>query len=382
MSIPKKYSDYLNDEIVTGEKNTLDELAQKLGLKLAESEKTKIFDSAKKLVDVFNGDLSDFKMTIDDATYEDIDCLGEFNIAKHVVIASSEIKAKVLTSTNTLDKKMKIITNGDFKRNLFDIVLQKSLENKTREILVGFMEYVKQKQDEFNLFSQEIASNISNLKRENEVVTENTRTLGKKAITLTLSSTFFKSILPHIDVSGTDHQEKLIALDRRLRTMYEILYVAQKNVIDIDNQVDMFNELQNIVDEYKVSAMRIVSMEIKNRIVLQDIKEMYESLNNVRETINKMISDNTKITEGLVQDIHNLSKYSILDYEVITNAVESATDIKDTQAQRKVDIHKQIVQDNREYLDKVNKMVKNSERWNERQNAKSMLDAVAPKMRT
>lgn len=150
--------------------------------------------------------------------------------------------------------------------------------------------------------------------------------------------------------------------------------MTQKNMIDIDNQMAMYDELQNVIDEYKVSAMRIISMEIKNRVVLQDIKAMYESLNTVRQTINGLISENTIITKKLVGDIYALSKNSILDKEVMACAVENATEIKDSKDQRTIEIHKQVQQDNKEYLGKINQMVKNTERWNERQNTKNMLE--------
>jgi len=375
MSKTIKLSEYVTTETVVSQVDTIETLSQQLGIKLSENDRTKILESAKKFVDVFNNELTDFKETIDDATYEDIDYLGEFNASKQVVLASSEIKAKVIKSTTNLDKKMDSISKNEFNRNVFDIVMQKTKEEKQREILVGFMEYMKHKQDEFNLFSQEIAINISNLKKEKEVVRENARALSKKAIMLTVTSVFFKSVLPHIDnLQDEDYQAKLIALDRRLRTMFEILYVTQKNIIDIDNQTDMYNEFQNVIDEYKVSAMRIISMEIKNRVVLQDIKAMYESLNSVRKTVNYLIAENTKITKQLVGDIHVLSKDSILDKEVITSSVESVTQIKEGSDQRSVDIYKQIQQDNQEYLSKISTMVKNGERWNERQNAKNMLD--------
>jgi hypothetical protein len=375
MSKTIKLSEYVTTEVVASQADTIETLSQQMGIKLSEIDRTKILESAKKFVDVFNNDLSDFKETINEATYEDIDYLGEFNASKQVVLASSEIRAKVIMSTTGLDKKMDSISKNEFNRNVFDIVMQKTKEEKQREILVGFIEYMKHKQDEFNRFSQEIAINISNLKKEKEVVRDNARALAKKSIMLTVTSVFFKSVLPHIDsLQDEDYQAKLIALDRRLRTMFEILYVTQKNIIDIDNQVEMYNELQNVIDEYKVSAMRIISMEIKNRVVLQDIKSMYESLNTVRNTVNHLILENTKITKQLVGDIHALSKDSILDKEVITSSVDSATQIKEGSSQRSVDIYKQIQQDNKEYLLKISTMVKNGERWNERQNAKNMLD--------
>ena len=374
MNYSQKLSERVNTEVVSAEADTIDTMAQQLGVKLMVSEKTKMMESGKKFVDVFTNDLIDFKLTIDDATYEDIDYLGEFNGSKQVVLASSDIKDKVITSTNAFDKKMQIITNNEIRRNLFEIVMQKSKEAKGREILVGFMDYIKHKQDEFALFSQEIAINISNLKNEKEMVGENARVLAKKAITLTLTSTFFKSVLPEINLKNEDYQAKLVALDRRLRTMYEILYVTKKSIIDIENQMDMFNELQNVLDEYKVSAMRIVSIEIKNRVVLQDIKEMYTSLKHVRETINSLTVENSKITTQLVEDIHTLSKDSILDKNVMTNAVESATQLKETKDQRSAETHKQIQKDNKEYLDKINQMVSNEQKYNERHNSKKMLE--------
>jgi hypothetical protein len=375
MSKTVKLSEYVTAEFLISEVDTIEKLSQQLGIKLSENERTKILESSKKFVDVFNNELSDFKETIDDATYEDIDYLGEFNSSKQVVLASSEIKAKVIMSTTSLDKKMDSISKNEFNRNVFDIVMQKTKEEKQREILVGFMDYMKHKQDEFNLFSQEITINISNLKKEKEVVRDNARSLSKKAIMLTVTSIFFKSVLPHIDnLQDEDYQSKLIALDRRLRTMFEILYVTQKNIIDIDNQTEMYNELQNVIDEYKVSAMRIISMEIKNRVILQDIKAMYESLNSVRKTVNNLISENTKLTKQLVGDIHVLSKDSILDKAVITSSVENATQIKDGSNQRSVDTYKQIQQDNQEFIAKISTMIKNDERWNEKQNTKNMLD--------
>lgn len=374
MNHSQKLSERVNTEVVSAEADTIDTMAQQLGVKLKESEKIKIMESGKKFVDVFTNDLIDFKLTIDDATYADINYLEEFKNAEQIIMVSSEIKGKVLTSTNAFDKKMQIITNNEIRRNLFEIVMQKSKEAKDREVLVGFMDYIKHKQDEFALFSQEIATNISNLKNEKEMVGENARVLAKKAITLTLTSTFFKSVLPEIDLKNEDYQAKLVALDRRLRTMYEILYVTKKSIIDIENQMDMFNELQNILDEYKVSAMRIVSIEIKNRVVLQDIKEMYTSLKHVRETINSLIVENSKITTQLVEDIHTLSKDSILDKNVMTNAVESATQLKETKDQRSAETHKQIQKDNKEYLDKINQMVSNEQKYNERHNSKKMLE--------
>jgi hypothetical protein len=374
MTYLNKLSELVNDEVVAFVADNVDTMAQQLGIKLIENEKIKMIEGARKFVNVFNNDLADFKETIDDATYEDIDYLGEFNSSKQVLLASSDIKVRVVTSTMTLDKKMQAISNNQFSRNLLDLLMQKSKDTKQREVLVDFMDFMKQKQEEFRHFSQEVANNVSNLKTEKKIVLENSRALSKKVITLSMTARFFKSVLPQIDLQSDDYQSKLVALDRRIRTIYEVLYMTQKNMIDIDNQMAMYDELQNIIDEYKVSAMRIISMEIKNRIVLQDIKAMHESLNSVRQTINSLISENTKITKQLVSDIHTLGKNSILDKEVMTYAVENSTEVKDTKNQRTFEIHKQVQQDNKEYLDKINAMVKNTERWNERHNVKLMLD--------
>jgi hypothetical protein len=374
MTHAKILSEFVSDEVVAYELDNIYTLAQQLGITLIDNEKNNMIEGARKLVDVFNNDLADFKETIDDATYEDIDYLGEFNSSKQVLLSSSDIKVRVIASTMSLDKKMQSISNNQFNRNILELIMQKSKDTKQREILVGFMDFIKQKQEEFSHFSQEVAINISNLKAEKKMVLENSRALSKKVITLSITATFFKSVLPQVDLKSDDYQSKLVALDRRLRTIYEVLYMTQKNMIDIDNQMDMYDELQNVIDEYKVSAMRIISMEIKNRIVLQDIKAMYESLNAVRQTINSLISENTNITKKLVGDIHAMSKNSILDKEVMACAVENVTEIKDGKDQRTIEIHKQVQQDNKEYLGKINNMVTNTERWNERQNIKNMLD--------
>jgi hypothetical protein len=368
-----KLSSYVDDDVMASEENTVESIAKQLGLRLNEAERSKILESAKKFVDLFHNDLSEFKETIDDATYNDIDYLSEFNASKQVILSSSEIKSKVITATTALDSKMQMIAANEYRRNLFDIIIQKSKDEKQREILVGFIDYVKHKQDEFQIFSQEVTLNIENLRREKETVQQNARLLSKKAIMLSVTSIFFKRVLTKIDLDE-DYQSKLIAIDRRLRTMYEILYMTQKNVIDIENQIDMYNELQNVIDEYKVSAMRIISMEIKNRVVLQDIKSMHSSLAQVRTTLNHLVADNAKVTDQLVKDIHALSKESILDKEVVSSSVESATQIRESSQHRALDTHRQIQQDNQKFLSKINQIVLNNERWNTRQNAKSMLD--------
>lgn len=368
-----KLSHHIESEIVVSEQNSMDGLAKQLGVVLTDAERLKIIENARKFVDVFNSDLSDFKETIDDATYHDIDYLSEFNASKQVMLSSSDIKSKVIHTTGTLDRHMELIGKNDYRRNLFDLILQKSKEDKEREILVEFIDYVKHKQDEFAVFSQEITLSIDNLKREKSTVEHNTKSLSKKAIMLSVTSSFFKSVLPKIE-ADQDYQLKLSSIDRRLRSMYEILYMTQKNIIDIDNQIGMFLELQNVIDEYKISAMRILSMEVKNRIVLQDIKAMYESLHSVRENINRLIHENTKFSENLVKEIHTLSKESILDREVVDASMESASRIQDTEDQRQNDIHRQIQQDNRDYLEKISKTVVSNERRTERRNAKVMLE--------
>lgn len=373
MKSTHKLSELVETEVIASEVDTIEDIATKLGIRLSESESTKIVESAKKFVDVFHNDLSDFKETIDDATYHDIDYLSEFNASKEVMLSSSDIKSKVLVTTGALDRQMETIGKNEYRRNLFDLILQKSKEDKEREVLVGFIDYVKHKQDEFATFSQEITVNVDNLKREKSTVEHNAKSLSKKAIMLSVTSSFFKSVLPKIETDH-DYQLKLSSIDRRLRTMYEILYMTQKSVIDIDNQIGMFLELQNVIDEYKISAMRILSMEVKNRIVLQDIKTMYESLNSVRDNINRLIQENTKFSENLVKEIHTLSKESILDRDVVDGSMESATRIQETHDQRQNDIHRQIQQDNREYLEKISKTVLSNERRAERRNAKVMLE--------
>jgi len=370
-----KYSTMISDTVIKENTTYLQDRSEVLGIELSENEKAKIKERAKKIVDIFTKDLSEFKQIIDEATFEDINLLEEFNSSKVVVLASSDIKNKVVLEVGEFDSRTKKIQNGEFSRNLLDMVMQKSSQEKEREILANFMEYLKRKKEEFERSSQDISLNIANLKSQKDTVLINTRNLTKKVIVLELSGLFFKSVLPSLIENDTnDFNGKLTALDRRLRSIYEMLLISKKNIIDINNQIDMYNELQNVLDEYKVSAIKILHSEMQNRIVLQDLKTMYESLSNVRQTVNHLLVDNTKLTEKLVDEIHNLSKDSIFDKDVVEDAIHSSQTIRDEKFQRDIEIKKSIEEDNKSFLKKIGEMNQKEKAWNQKNNAKYILD--------
>ena len=369
------YSTMVSNVVVEGNISYIEELSNELGITLGEQELNKIKEKAIKLVNLFNKDLNYFKQTINEATFDDINLLEEFNSSKQVVLASSDIKHKVGMQTKDFDMKMKKIQNSEFSRNIWDILTAKSSDDKEREVLAKFMDDLKAKRDEFERSSQEITINIQNLQSEKQTLNKNVRDLAKKTIVLNLTSLFFKSILPDItEDEESQFANKLTALDRRLRSIYEILLISKKNVIDINNQIDMYNEVQNVLDEYKVSAIKIISSEVKNRIVLQDIKTMYESLDKVRTTVNTLVSDNTKLTEQLVQDVHKLSKDSIFDKDVIEDAINSSQIIRDEKFQRDSQISQTIENDNKGYLRKIFDMNQKESAWNQKKVSKHMLD--------
>lgn len=376
MSLEKtKYSTMISDTVIKENTTYLQDRSEVLGIELSENEKEKIKERAKKIVDIFTKDLSEFKQIIDEATFEDINLLEEFNSSKVVVLASSDIKNKVVLEVGEFDSRTKKIQNGEFSRNLLDMVMQKSSQEKEREILANFMEYLKRKKEEFERSSQDISLNIANLKSQKDTVLFNTRNLTKKVIVLELSGLFFKSVLPSLIENDTnDFNGKLTALDRRLRSIYEMLLISKKNIIDINNQIDMYNELQNVLDEYKVSAIKILHSEMQNRIVLQDLKTMYESLSNVRQTVNHLLVDNTKLIEKLVGEIHNLSKDSIFDKDVVEDAIHSSQTIRDEKFQRDIEIKKSIEEDNKSFLKKIEQMNQKEKAWNQKNNAKYILD--------
>jgi len=370
-----KYSTMISDTVIKENTTYLQDRSEVLGIELSENEKAKIKERAKKIVDIFTKDLSEFKQIIDEATFEDINLLEEFNSSKVVVLASSDIKNKVVLEVGEFDSRTKKIQNEEFSRNLLDMVMQKSSQEKEREILANFMEYLKRKKEEFERSSQDISLNIANLKSQKDTVLINTRNLTKKVIVLELSGLFFKSVLPSLIENDTnDFNGKLTALDRRLRSIYEMLLISKKNIIDINNQIDMYNELQNVLDEYKVSAIKILHSEMQNRIVLQDLKTMYESLSNVRQTVNHLLVDNTKLTEKLVDEIHNLSKDSIFDKDVVEDAIHSSQTIRDEKFQRDIEIKKSIEEDNKSFLKKIGEMNQKEKAWNQKNNAKYILD--------
>ncbi len=144
-----KYSTIISDTVIVENTSYLEEKSEVLGIELSESEQEKIKERAKKIVDIFAKDLSDFKQIIDEATFEDINLLEEFNSSKQVVLASSDIKNKVALEVGEFDNRTKKIQNGEFGRNLLDIMTQKSPQEKEREVLANYMEYLKKKKEEF-----------------------------------------------------------------------------------------------------------------------------------------------------------------------------------------------------------------------------------------
>ena len=97
------YSTMVSNVVVEGNISYIEELSNELGITLGEQELNKIKEKAIKLVNLFNKDLNYFKQTINEATFDDINLLEEFNSSKQVVLASSDIKHKVGMHTKDFD---------------------------------------------------------------------------------------------------------------------------------------------------------------------------------------------------------------------------------------------------------------------------------------
>jgi hypothetical protein len=335
-------------------------------LKLQEGDIQKIIEKSKKLVEVFNNDLVTFQQVIEDITQDEEKIVSDDN-SMSIIESSDTIQNKVREVTHTFNKQLESSNIDKIKRNLWEIMIGKTKEVKQREVQIQAIEYVKSAKKEFESLDFKIASSIDILNDIRNKTIKNNVLLAKKYLMFDTTVIFVESLansnLEYIELLD----KKITSIKRRQRTLSEIYIMQQKSILDMTIQLDMYDDLKTILNEYKLSALQIIALEARNNIILQDLYNIHQHLKSTKIKVNEFINTNSKNQAHLVESIHQTSKESILDKQNVAEAIEMSKSILDNKSNREKEQLLQIEQDNKDYfgmIKSLNSQITNIENKN------------------
>lgn len=212
-------------------------------------------------------------------------------------------------------------------------------ENKFLSFLPFITKPINRYLSKFKSVKESISSIISNLENSQKLLKEDNLALinDKKqyseiAISLQRKSIVFKTLMQYLEKNLSNLQsdkkefyEKsiILNLNKKLRSIYEILAVTRQGIFSTNLLINTNEELIENITNVKVVTKRAIEIGASMAVCLENQKNVINAVNETKKFANEIILQNSNKMKDQSLEISQISGSSTLDLEVLKTSFEN-----------------------------------------------------------
>lgn len=212
-------------------------------------------------------------------------------------------------------------------------------ENKFLSFLPFITKPINRYLSKFKSVKESISSIISNLENSQKLLKEDNLALinDKKqyseiAISLQRKSIVFKTLMQYLEKNLSNLQsdkkefyEKsiILNLNKKLRSIYEILAVTRQGIFSTNLLINTNEELIENITNVKVVTKRAIEIGVSMAVCLENQKNVINAVNETKKFANEIILQNSNKMKDQSLEISQISGSSTLDLEVLKTSFEN-----------------------------------------------------------
>lgn len=219
-------------------------------------------------------------------------------------------------------------------------------ENKFLSFLPFITKPINRYLSKFKSVKESISSIISNLENSQKLLKEDNLALinDKKqyseiAISLQRKSIVFKTLMQYLEKNLSNLQsdkkefyEKsiILNLNKKLRSIYEILAVTRQGIFSTNLLINTNEELIENITNVKVVTKRAIEIGVSMAVCLENQKNVINAVNETKKFANEIILQNSNKMKDQSLEISQISGSSTLDLEVLKTSFENIKEAVNT----------------------------------------------------
>ncbi|MCZ6150298.1 toxic anion resistance protein [Campylobacter ureolyticus] len=303
----------------------------KIDEKLEDEILDKTVELLKKLTNKSEDEIRDILNII---TSDEIDKLE----SSSVLLSNSLLSLEKIENnkTNSISKEI-LRLNDEFEKinpNNYNFK-----ENKFLSFLPFITKPINRYLSKFKSVKESISSIISNLENSQKLLKEDNLALinDKKqyseiAISLQRKSIVFKTLMQYLEKNLSNLQsdkkefyEKsiILNLNKKLRSIYEILAVTRQGIFSTNLLINTNEELIENITNVKVVTKRAIEIGVSMAVCLENQKNVINAVNETKKFANEIILQNSNKMKDQSLEISQISGSSTLDLEVLKTSFEN-----------------------------------------------------------
>ncbi|GKH60139.1 toxic anion resistance protein [Campylobacter ureolyticus] len=212
-------------------------------------------------------------------------------------------------------------------------------ENKFLSFLPFITKPINRYLSKFKSVKESISSIISNLENSQKLLKEDNLALinDKKqyseiAISLQRKSIVFKTLMQYLEKNLSNLQsdkkefyEKsiILNLNKKLRSIYEILAVTRQGIFSTNLLINTNEELIENITNVKVVTKRAIEIGVSMAVCLENQKNVINAVNETKKFANEIILQNSNKMKDQSLEISQISGSSTLGLEVLKASFEN-----------------------------------------------------------
>ncbi|MCR8683962.1 toxic anion resistance protein [Campylobacter ureolyticus] len=303
----------------------------KIDEKLEDEILDKTVELLKKLTNKSEDEIRDILNII---TSDEIDKLE----SSSVLLSNSLLSLEKIENnkTNSISKEI-LRLNDEFEKinpNNYNFK-----ENKFLSFLPFITKPINRYLSKFKSVKESISSIISNLENSQKLLKEDNLALinDKKqyseiAISLQRKSIVFKTLMQYLEKNLSNLQsdkkefyEKsiILNLNKKLRSIYEILAVTRQGIFSTNLLINTNEELIENITNVKVVTKRAIEIGVSMAVCLENQKNVINAVNETKKFANEIILQNSNKMKDQSLEISQISGSSTLGLEVLKASFEN-----------------------------------------------------------
>ncbi len=319
------------NDLVISLKNQKIDYENKIDEKLEDEILDKTVELLKKLTNKSEDEIRDILNII---TSDEIDKLE----SSSVLLSNSLLSLEKIENnkTNSISKEI-LRLNDEFEKinpNNYNFK-----ENKFLSFLPFITKPINRYLSKFKSVKESISSIISNLENSQKLLKEDNLALinDKKqyseiAISLQRKSIVFKTLMQYLEKNLSNLQsdkkefyEKsiILNLNKKLRSIYEILAVTRQGIFSTNLLINTNEELIENITNVKVVTKRAIEIGVSMAVCLENQKNVINAVNETKKFANEIILQNSNKMKDQSLEISQISGSSTLGLEVLKASFEN-----------------------------------------------------------